>query len=160
VSSSSSAGFCSACSKLDAKQMVGLFRISVNIMLSRLQDVVGHVSEENAEEWMSLCSWNCCSVAVFHSRTVESSEPDMMRVPSGENETDKTDLVCPRKGSPNGSPVAASHTRTVKSTEPDTTRMPQARTRLTKLLQCALGRAHPMAVPLLHPTPGEWNPKC
>jgi hypothetical protein len=58
--------------------------------------------------------------------TAEQSCPGKvtMRVLSGENETELTQLVCPRKGSPTGCPVAASHSRTVQSFEPVTMRVP------------------------------------
>jgi len=45
-----------------------------------------------------------------------------MRVPSGENATDKTESVCSLNGPATVSPVCASHTRMVRSSEPETMR--------------------------------------
>ena len=45
-----------------------------------------------------------------HTRTVLSSDPDTMRDPSGENDTDHTPSVCPSSGPNTHSPDDASHT--------------------------------------------------
>ena len=47
-----------------------------------------------------------------------------MRVPSGENATDVTELECPCRGSPMAVPDAASHNRMVLSSEPEAMRVP------------------------------------
>jgi len=69
-----------------------------------------------------------------------------MQVPSGENETDITESVCPRKGSPTGSPVPASHNRIVVSEELVTMRVPSGENEadLTELvcLLSILSNAH------------------
>src|SRR5258707_645415 len=58
-----------------------------------------------------------------HTRTEWSQEPETMRLPSGENETEVTLLVCPCS-SFSCSPVIKSHIRTDLSSEPETIRLP------------------------------------
>ena len=53
-----------------------------------------------------------------------SLDPDTMRDPSGENDTEFTQSVCPSSGPNTHSPDTASHTRTVLSSDPDTMRDP------------------------------------
>src|SRR5579871_6321674 len=62
-------------------------------------------------------------VAVSHSRTVLSCEPDASSAPSGKNATDVTELVWPSSVCL-AAPVAASHSRTVLSPEPDASSAP------------------------------------
>ena len=52
-----------------------------------------------------------CPDTASHTRTVLSSDPDTMRAPSGENDTDFTASVCPSSGPSTHSPDTASHTR-------------------------------------------------
>src|SRR6267154_391610 len=63
-------------------------------------------------------------VSASHNRIVVSSDPDTMRLPSGENATELTQLSCPVRGARSGSPVSASHNRMVLSYDPDTMRLP------------------------------------
>jgi hypothetical protein len=59
----------------------------------------------------------------FHTRTVPFADPDTMRDPFGENDTEFTSLGSVI-GLPIGFPVWLSHTRTVPFAEPDTMRDP------------------------------------
>ena len=59
-----------------------------------------------------------------HTREVLSPDPDTMRDPSGENDTEYTQPVWPSSGPRTPSPDTASHTRTVSSSDPDTMRDP------------------------------------
>ncbi len=63
-------------------------------------------------------------VAVSHNRTVLSTLPEAMRVPSGLNATLSHRVVVAAIGSPIGCPVAASHNRTVLSAPPEAIRVP------------------------------------
>lgn len=54
-----------------------------------------------------------------HIRIVLSRDPEMKRVPSGENATDSTPPRCPFQGTPTGVPEMASHICTVLSPEPE-----------------------------------------
>ena len=63
-------------------------------------------------------------VLLSHSRTVLSSLPETMRLPSGLNATLVTPCVWPISGAPMGWPVSASHSRTVLSSLPETMRLP------------------------------------
>ena len=57
-----------------------------------------------------------------HNRKVLSAAPDTICVPSGENDTDSTDPLCPSSVFTH-SHVVVSHTRTVVSYDPDTMRL-------------------------------------
>jgi hypothetical protein len=111
----------SAWIELDENEMKRLFQ-AFNFMV--VVASIGQCSSENAEGCDTAHCCDGCLVTTSHSRTVLSSEPVTMRVPSGKNETELTESVCPRKGSPTGCPVAASHSRTVLSLEPATMRVP------------------------------------
>ncbi|KAG2066304.1 hypothetical protein BDR04DRAFT_1160369 [Suillus decipiens] len=56
-----------------------------------------------------------------------SAENATMQAPSGENETELTEPVYPRKGPPIDCLVAATHSRTVSSSEPVTMRVPSGK---------------------------------
>src|SRR5262249_44134712 len=66
-----------------------------------------------------------CPVCASHTVTVWSLLPDTIRLPSAENATLLTVLVCPLRVSAS-CPVCASHTFTVWSSLPDTIRLPSA----------------------------------
>src|SRR5258707_1059468 len=89
-----------------------------------MQGEVEFLSKYNVDRLISGCSWNCCPVAACHTKMREPHKADMMRGPSGENETEESEQVCRSKGSPNGWPIATSHNRIVESKEPDTMRVP------------------------------------
>lgn len=117
----------SAWFKLDEKQMRCLFGVLVDaIVLSSAGWTVGLLSKENIERSPSAqsCSCNSCPIAAYQSLTVSSAEPDTMRLPSDENDTELTQAECPCKDSPDDCPVAVFHSRTVLSYEPDTMRVP------------------------------------
>src|ERR1700721_3335104 len=61
----------------------------------------------------------CRPLSASHTRRVLSSDPDAMRVPSGEKETEVTNMECPVKVE-RCAPLTASHTRRVLSPDPDT----------------------------------------
>lgn len=127
VPSNSSTVLCSAWFKLDEKQMRCLFGVSVNAMvLSTVGWAVGLLSKENIGQSPSAhsCSCNGCQIAAYQSLTVSSAEPDTMRLPSDENDTELTQAECPCKDSPDDCPVAMFHSRTVLSYEPDRMRVP------------------------------------
>src|SRR6266702_3995689 len=63
-------------------------------------------------------------VVVFHTQIAPSREPETMRLPSGENATEKTENPCPVNGPVSVSPVVAFHTQIVPSREPETMRWP------------------------------------
>ena len=65
-----------------------------------------------------------CPDTASHTRTLSSSDPDTMRDPSGENDTEVTPEVWPSSGPNTHSPDDASHTRTLLSLDPDTMRDP------------------------------------
>jgi hypothetical protein len=58
-------------------------------------------------------------VMAFHTRIVQSCEPETMCWPSGENATNMTQSVCPVKGPATVSPVMAFHTRIALSRKPE-----------------------------------------
>lgn len=55
---------------------------------------------------------------------VSSKDPETIRVPSGENDTEETALLCPRNAGNNVAPEVASQTQTVLSSDPETMRVP------------------------------------
>jgi hypothetical protein len=62
-------------------------------------------------------------VLASHSRTVPTSDPDTIRVPSGENATDVIDKER-RVNTEAQMPVLQSQSRTVPSSDPDTISVP------------------------------------
>ena len=63
-------------------------------------------------------------LSAFHTRIVLSREPETIRLPSGENATEKTQSVWPLNGPEMISPLSTLHTRIVQSSEPETLRLP------------------------------------
>src|SRR6266567_140600 len=59
-----------------------------------------------------------CPVVTFHTRIVQSYEPETIHCPSGEKATELTGDVCPVNGVPSISPVVTFHTRLVLSPKP------------------------------------------
>src|SRR6266567_296075 len=84
-------------------------------------------------------------IVTFDSRIVRSCEPETMCWPSGENDTDLTQSVCPVKGPAAVSPVMAFHTRIVPSSEPETMCWPSGEN-ATDLTQSVCPVKGPVAV--------------
>src|ERR1700721_3168826 len=61
---------------------------------------------------------------IFHTRTVWSKDPETMYLPSGENATDFTTLLCPVNGPDTRLPVSASERQIVLSSEPEAMSLP------------------------------------
>ena len=66
-------------------------------------------------------------VSMSHTLMVLSADPEIMRFPQGETQTEKTVPVCPFRVRVQA-PVSMSHTLIVSSEEPEIMRFPQGET--------------------------------